>query len=84
MPYGAFQSSRSDRLPSSPYASAPSPYGDITMATPPSDGASPGTQVAQMRMNSDVLKRAGIERARLFMQGRHAELIKTMSRQDFQ
>ncbi|KAF4306949.1 hypothetical protein GTA08_BOTSDO06015 [Botryosphaeria dothidea] len=45
MPYGAFRSSGSEHLSSSPYASAPSPYGDITIATPPSDGAPPGPRM---------------------------------------
>ncbi|KAF4544584.1 uncharacterized protein LTHEOB_6154 [Lasiodiplodia theobromae] len=84
MPYGAFRSSGSDRLPSSPCVTAPSPYGDVTMETPPSDAASPSAQVVQARMNSDVLKRVAMERAQLFVQGKHAELVKTMNRQDFQ
>ncbi|OJD30009.1 uncharacterized protein BKCO1_6800019 [Diplodia corticola] len=83
MPYGAFRLSGSNRLPPSPYATAPSPYGDVVVVTPPSDAESPGAQAVQRRMNADTLNAVAIERAQLFIQGKHAELLERMTKQDF-
>jgi hypothetical protein len=80
MPYGALD-------PSQPRgADRPSPFGpsvttpsDVSMGTPPG-GVVSSPQNAPSPLSSALKKKTTIDRAHLFVQGRHDDLIRSMDK----
>ena len=68
MPYGAM------RPPAARAADHPSPLSDVVVTTPPSQHGAPSPMAVAVREMSAV------ERARLFIQGRHMDLLESMDK----
>src|SRR5438046_2168218 len=83
MPYGALGSSRSrDTDHPSPLGhsvSTPSAISDVSMATPPANVVS-SPHNAPSPLSTALKRKTAIDRAHLFVQGKHDDLVRSMDK----
>jgi hypothetical protein len=83
MPYGALRSSAARAVdhfsPFGPTASTPS---DILVTTPTSEQVGPSPRNAPSPMSVAVRGKIANDRARLFVEGRHDDLLRSLEKQE--
>src|SRR5580700_2212468 len=82
MPYGALNSSRSRDTGHSPFGqfvSTPGAISDVSMAATPANSVSSPNN-APSPLSVALRKKTAIDRAHLFVQGKHDDLIRSMDK----
>jgi hypothetical protein len=80
MPYGAMRTSGGPAIGApSPAAAATSPLSDVVAGTP-SSGNAPSPHDAPSAMAIALRDKRAVDRAKLFVQGKHRELLNSMNR----
>ncbi|KAA6410811.1 MAG: hypothetical protein FRX48_05121 [Lasallia pustulata] len=83
MPYGALRLSTAKAIDHrSPFGGAASTPSDVMVATPSSIGGVPSPTNAPSPMSVALTAKAANDRARLFVEGRHDDLLRSMEKQD--
>lgn len=85
MPYGALRSSHARAIdhfsPSDPLALASTPS-DVFVATPAANTALSPAAGSPSGLSKALKDKNAVERAHLFIQGKHEELIRSMNKQE--
>ncbi|KAH0545456.1 hypothetical protein FGG08_000457 [Glutinoglossum americanum] len=83
MPHGALGSSRSKDTdhpsPLGQFVSTPGAISDVSVSTPPANAASPPYN-APSPLSTALRRKTAVDRARLFVQGKHDDLIRSMDK----
>ena len=83
MPYGALRSSTTKAIDHlSPFGVAASTPSDILVATPASMRDGPSPTNAPSPMSRALIAKAANDRARLLVEGRHDDLLRSMEKQE--